>query len=352
MVEPEMMFDVAVIGAGPGGNIAAKICAHSNLKTILVEKNALPRDKPCGGWLTPSALQIIYENFGELPKGLVEKQIEEIILLPTCRFSQEINGASVYRKSFDFWLTEKAKDEGVMVQNATLKSLFQREDCVVLNLKSDTSEKEINARYVVGADGAGSIVRSTLYPTLKTKLAKTYQIYVKGQLPRDAIYIYFPLKKPQVTYFWMIPKKEVVVLGVGGLPPINNKKLMQNFFSAMKKRFKLGKILKHEAYPIPTFSPTDLALGKKRTLLVGDAASLANPFTGEGIFGSLMSGKLAARAIIEDFNAPLYVSKTYRKKLKPLISRLRKMHTMYTYYQSLNYKERQDTIKSYFEAAL
>ena len=85
------------------------------------------------------------------------------------------------------------------------------------------------------ADSAGSIVRSTLYPTMKAKLAETYQVYVKGQLPRDAIYIYFPLKTSRVTYLWMIPKKEIVVLGVGGLPPINVKQLVQNFFSAMKK---------------------------------------------------------------------------------------------------------------------
>ena len=110
----------------------------------------MPRNKPCGGWLTPSALQIIHENFGELPSGLVEKQIEEIILLPTCRFSQKISGASIYRRFFDFWLTEKAKEEGVIVQNATLQVLFQRRDYVVLNLKSGTSEKEINAKYVVG----------------------------------------------------------------------------------------------------------------------------------------------------------------------------------------------------------
>ena len=110
--------------------------------------------------------------------------------------------------------------------------------------------------------------------------------------------------------------------------------------------------MRYEAYPIPTFSPTDFALGKKRTLLVGDAASLANPFTGEGIFSSLISGKLAAEAIIEDFNEPFQVPKTYRKKMKPLISRLRKMHIMYTYYQSLNYKERQEIVKSYFESTL
>lgn len=347
-----MMFDVAVIGAGPGGNLAAKTCANGNLKTLLIEKNALPRDKPCGGWLTPSTLQIIHENFGELPDSLVEKRIEEIILLPTCRFSQEINGASVYRKSFDFWLTEKAKDEGVIVQEATLKSVFQKEDYVVLNLKSGASEKEINAKYVVGADGVGSIVRSTLYPSMKVELAETCQMYVEGQLHRDAIYVYFPLKRPKVTYFWMIPKKEIVVLGVGGSPPINNKELMQEFFAEMKKRFKLDKILKREAYPIPTFSPNGFALENRRILLVGDAACLANPFTGEGIFSSLMSGKLAGMAIKEDFDDPLHVSKTYRKKLKPLISRLRKMHTMYIYYQSLSYKERQDIVKSYFGVTL
>lgn len=344
------MFDVAVIGAGPSGAIAAKICAKNKLKTILIEKKPLPRDKTCGGWLTSSALRVVQKNFGEIPQDLLEKRIEEIILLPDCEIHQPISAVSVYRKFFDHWLTQNAEEEGAVIHNATLKSLSQKQDYIVMNLKCNNLMQEMSAKYVVGADGAGSTVRSCLYPNLKRQLAEAHQVYVEGELPKNAVYVYFPLKEPQVTYFWTIPKKKFVGIGVGGLPPIDLKKLMKSFLSMIKEKFKLRKILKYETYPIPVFSPTNLALGERRILLVGDAASLANPFTGEGIFSSLVSGKLASQAIIENFDEPSRVSKIYKKKLKPLLTELRQMYALFNYYHSLDYKRRQSFVKDCFEA--
>lgn len=343
------MFDVAVVGAGLSGAIAAKICAGNNLKTILIEKRPLPRDKACGGFLTPSAIRIIEENFGKIPQNLMEKRIEDILLLPDCDLHQSISGASIYRRFFDYWLTQKSEEAGAVILNATLKSLSQKKDYIVMELKRNNLKQEIDAKYVVGADGVGSTVLSYLYPNLKRQLAEAYQAHIEGQLPKDAVYIYFPIKEPRVTFFWAIPKKNIVVIGVGGLPPINLKKHMQNFLSMIKEKYKLGKILKYETHPIPIFTPTNIALGEERMLLVGDAASLANPFTGEGIYSSLISGKLASEAIIKDFNDPSHVSKMYKKELGTLLTKLRKMYTLFTYYNSLDYTQRQSILKSYFE---
>ena len=344
-----MMFDVAVIGAGPSGAIAAKTCTNNKLKTILVERKPLPRDKTCGGWLTSVAVQIIQENFRKIPKRLLERKIEEIILLPDCKFHQPTDAVSVYRKSFDYWLTQNAEKAGAIIHNATLKSLSQKHDCVLMKLKYNDLEQEISAKYVIGADGVGSTVRSCLYPNLKRQLAETYQAYAEGQLPKKAVYVYFPLTEQRVTFFWLIPKKKIVVFGVGGMPPINLKKLMQNFHSMIKERYKLGKILKHESYPIPLFSPVDFKLGEGRTLLIGDAASLANPFTGEGIFPSLVSGKVASEAIVRNLNEPSQVFETYKKKLKPLLTKLRELYELFVYYQSLDYEARRSILESYFE---
>ena len=343
------MFDVAVIGAGPSGSIAAKILANNKLKTILIEKKTLPRDKPCGGWLTSSALQIIQKNFGKMPGKLLESQIKNVILLPDCKFHETVDAVSVYRKFFDYWLTQKAGEAGAIIHNATLKSLSQKHDYILMKLKYNDLEQEISAKYVIGADGVGSTVRSCLYPNLKRQLAETYQAYAEGQLPKKAVYVYFPLREQLVTFFWLIPKKKVVVFGVGGVPPINLKKLMQSFHSMIRERYKLGKILKHETYAIPLFSPVDFKLGGGRALLIGDAASLANPFTGEGIFPSLMSGKVASEAIVRNFNEPSQVFETYEKKLKPLLTKLRELYELFAYYQSLDYEARRSILESYFE---
>jgi len=344
-----MMFDVAVIGAGPGGAITAKTCANNKLKTILIEKKPLPRNKPCGGCLTFYSLRTIRENFGEIPQNLVENRIEEVILLPDCQLRQPAEGISVYRKYFDYWLTQKAAEAGAVIYNATLTALSRKQDHVVMKLKRKNLEQKITAKFVVGADGVGSTVLSFLYPNLKRKLVQTHQVYIEGQLPRNAFYAYFPLEERGVTYFWVIPKKEIVVAGVGGLPPINLRRHMQNFLSMLKVKYNLGKIVKYETYPIPTFSPANLALGRGRILLVGDAASLVDPFYGEGIYSSLVSGKLASETIIKNFNEPSKLSKEYRKRLKPLLTELKEMHKLTTYYQSLDFTGRQNFLKELFK---
>lgn len=343
-----MMHDVAVIGAGPSGTVAANICARNGLRTILIEKMPLPRDKPCGGWLSPGALQIIQENFGKMPENLLECRVDDLILLPDCELHQPINAVSVYRKYFDHWLAQGSEKSGAVVYNATLKSLSRKNDQIILKLNRNGMEQEITAKYVIGADGFGSTVRSSLYK-LKPQFVEAYQAYVEGQLPREAVYVYFPLDEAGVTFFWVIPKKANVVVGVGGLPPLDLKRLMQNFLSMAKEKYKLGKILKYEAYPIAVFSPANLKLGKRRTFLVGDAACLANPFTGEGIYGSLMSGMLVARSIVENFDDPSKALQTYRQRLKPLLSKLKEMHSLYAYYLSLNHEEKQSFVKEYFE---
>ena len=341
------MFDVAVIGAGPSGAITAKKCAESGLKTVLVERETLPRDKPCGGLLSPSVLKLVRGSFGKFPTDVVETPIEEMVLsLQSYEFKQHVAGVSVYRRVFDYWLTLEAEKAGSILRKGSLTSLLQKKDHVELKLQKGDLREEMKAKYVVGADGVGSVVCSSLIPTLKRQLLQTYQTYAVGEIPKNTAYLFFPIKEPKVTYFWLIPKKQVVVLGVGGLPHINLKKLMQIFFSKMKKEYSFKRILRTEAYPVPMFSPENVALGKKRALLVGDAASLANPFTGEGIFSSLNSGKFASEAVIAHFDDPFQVLKAYKRKMKDLLTELNDAYTFYLQYRSLNDAQRQNILRT------
>src|SRR3990170_2615249 len=123
-----MIWDVAVVGAGPSGSIAANLCARKKLKTVLIEKMLLPRDKPCGGWLSPVTLQVTQENFGKMPESLLESRVDDIVLLPDCDLHQQVDAVSVQRKSFDHWLAQSAEESGAVVYNATLKSFSRKRD--------------------------------------------------------------------------------------------------------------------------------------------------------------------------------------------------------------------------------
>ena len=123
---------------------------------------------------------------------------------------------------------------------------------------------------------------------------------------------------------------------------------MQEFLSFLRKGYDLGDIVKQEANPIAAFSPHTLKLGKQRVLLVGDASFLANPFTGEGIYGALISGRAAGESIAENLFEPSRALKAYKQKLKPLLSKMKQAYSLWTYYLSLNRETKQSFVKDYF----
>jgi len=122
------MWDVIVVGAGPGGSVAAKICAEEGLKTLLLERRELPRDKVCSGILAgETAKNLIREKFGDFPNGVLaypyylRGQIVYVQGAEPGIIKQSMPIA--WRRDLDYWMTRKAQEQGTEVLESTRRLL-------------------------------------------------------------------------------------------------------------------------------------------------------------------------------------------------------------------------------------
>ena len=284
------MHDVAIVGAGPGGSAAAHVLAPQGLDVLLLDKSEFPRDKTCGDGLTPRALRVL-DTMGLLPEVLrLGCRIDgyEVVAPNGKRTTSPITGepgALVVRRSvLDDLILQRATASGAHFRGGiTVTHVEPRADAVALRTAAET----FMTRRVVIATGAatGVLTRSgILRHQPKAMLAargytahtttSTFQLSFKNA--------------PSPGYGWVFPVADGIAnIGVGFLPKHKGQPAR-----AALERFHPG-IEDVRSYPIrvdflraPTHAP--------RTLLVGEAAGLVNPLTGEGIDYALESGRMAA----------------------------------------------------------
>ena len=326
-------FDVIVVGGGPGGSVAAKKCAEGGLKTLLVEKRRFPRDKVCSGMVMGRwARQIIEEEFGRIP--------ESVLTNPAFLCGQRfyVDGAEVqelewdtafaWRRDLDFWMVQRAEASGVAV----------RDDCRVLRVRYSSGichvhvqekgkDEELQARFVIGADGATSVVRRSVFPALRVRYSGPIRECYRGQLnlEKDFFHWFFPKCAPRPR-FDVNFKGDVFLIEGAGVRELRNeiKKILlrYGFDPETKPQWTDGCAVPilHSSLLSGSFQPA-----KKNVLLVGDAAGLILPITFEGIGSALKSGVLAAKAIVENFDNGRMAVSSYLKSLYPMFNIIRRL---------------------------
>jgi menaquinone-9 beta-reductase len=321
-------FDVVIIGAGPAGSACAISLAGTGLRVALIDKATFPRDKTCG-----DALNIDVVNQLALMGGTLA---EEFAKLSTKTASYGINvfaanhhsfaiplyhnkvkscGYVIERYHFDNFLYQYAKAQvGIQCfENCAVDSMVQSADSVTIT--AGTMQWE--AKIVIGADGAHSIVAKKLAGQkvdMQHNSAGLRQYYegVTGFNADNMIELHF-FKETLPGYLWLFPMPDGranVGIGINSAiiakKQLNLRQLMHNLITTdphLKERFANAK-------PLETVKGYGLPLGgKKRSLsgnhflLVGDAAALIDPFSGEGIGNAVRSGRLAAAHIQQCFVA-------------------------------------------------
>lgn len=296
----QKIYDLAVIGAGPGGCAAASGLARRGFTVLILEKSALPRYKTCGGGLLHRARRLMPGPVAEV----VEREFHAITLnflaagLSFTATRPEAIVSMTMRADLDQMLAREAQKLGAeLVESCLVKNVVPQEQFVEI-----TAEKHsFRARFVIGADGVHSLTARTngwsplprLAPALEWELQLSAEDFARcGHTAR------FDFDSIESGYAWVFPKRDHVSVGIlsTSRTNVNLSAKLENYLAAIGLR----EILKSEkhGYLIP-LAPRREPLARGRVLLVGDAAGLADPITAEGISHAWQSGQLAAEAIAE-----------------------------------------------------
>ena len=327
------MHDVIVVGAGPAGSAAAKRCAQSGLNTLILEKEVLPRNKVCSGIVLGPVADIIIKNeFGNLPEsilcqpGYLSGVMSHVVDIGSQRVDNVI--ALTWRKNLDYWMNRKALEQGAKIlEGVRFTGLSQEGQGFRVEIEKDKKRSEIQAKFVVGADGATSAVRRSVFPELKMKHVFSYQEHYEGKLDLDKKYLHTfrSLGHPPMR-FAVIHKDNLFLLtftaGAGELS--QGVKPTKDFLSKNYRFDTTQKPVHKEACPTSVmhkelisrgFTP---ALGN--CLLVGEAGGFNMPVILEGIGLGIKTGLLAADSIVKAVETNKQADKFYLADADNIIS--------------------------------
>ncbi|GGM19437.1 hypothetical protein GCM10011608_00060 [Micromonospora sonchi] len=305
-------FDVVVVGAGPAGAAAALAARRAGAGVLLLDRADFPRDKACGDGIAAHALDVLAEL------GVADA-VAGHPPVPALRLVAPGGGAvaralprpayTVPRQVFDARLVAAAVDAGALLRRRAVRRVEARPDRVVL-------DGEISARVLVGADGAGSVVRRALGQ--RANPDRHLALAIRGYAPAPPgppVQLIVTSAARWPAYAWSFPIGDGRAnVGYGEVlrgEALSRAHLLDRL-AALLPGTEPGRVtgLRAHHLPLSTFRPVP---GRGRVLLAGDALSLINPFTGEGIFYALRSGALAGVAAA---SAPEQAARRYALTLR------------------------------------
>jgi flavin-dependent dehydrogenase len=287
---------VCIVGAGPAGSMAGLEFAKRGASVAIFDPSH-PREKPCGGGLTGKSLALLPEGPARDP--VPARRVQR------CRFDTprglmlELGLGEpvgmVARAEFDAWLLRRAVDAGARHHKDRITRVDAEGRVKTLAGLEETFD------LVVGADGANSLVRRTfLTATPKERRWMACGWYARG----DAEMVVRFLQNVE-GYLWLFPRAGHVGVGIGaplGHPPTRDllallEREVARAFPAMAR----DEDTPYYAHTIPSPGEDGATLREmagEKWALIGDAAALADPITGEGIFYALRSGQLLAETMM------------------------------------------------------
>lgn len=300
-------YDLIVIGAGPAGSTVARHASQLGLKTILVEKERIPRNKLCGGGVTPKVLKLLDFN---LPDEIIESAPTSArIHVGASYFTLHSTRPLVYmtsREKFDTLLANKAAEAGVEVKDSTLvKNVVTHPSFIEVQ----TPQQSFEALMVAGCDGMGGpTARATgLYDRWEPSEV-AYAIESEILVGEEAVHQFMGVERYFDVYFgvspagygWVFPKDDHLTVGVGcRLSKLRDgPDLFKSFLSAVPE-LEGHEVPTPQAHLIPLGGAVRVPVVADRVLLAGDSAGYAEPLLGEGIYFAIKGGQIAAETAEE-----------------------------------------------------
>ncbi len=296
------LYDVIVIGAGPGGSLTGYLLSRQGLKVLIVEKKELPRYKPCAGGLTRRALNILPFDISDVVEG--RSYTARISIQNKPVFVKADNHpivTMVMRDKLDYFLVRKAIGEGTrLLDGAAFRSLSG----AVGNLEVETSKGIFKTRLLVGADGVNSKVARELGWRGRRNIMTAMEGEVFYQdvqtLENLGDSVHFDFGVVPEGYGWVFPKGDH--LSIGLLSSASSTRYLKpyfGFYMRMKRLDAHAEVVSLRTHLIPHGPDTINIFADQRVVLVGDAAGFSDPVTGEGIFFAIRGAQIASKVILD-----------------------------------------------------
>ncbi len=292
-------YDVTIVGAGPGGATLAYELATKGIRVLLLEKETLPRYKCCAGGITVRAAKLLNFDIQELAEDVITD------VAVTFKGDSHYHGHSdqaliytVMRDKFDHALVKRAEEAGaVIIQGQKVKRVSSGAGWAEVS----TTTGDFRSQYVAGADGAHSVVARGL--GLRNNKSHIVGIEAEIAIPKEELARWKSLITVDLWAVpggcaWVFPKQDLLSIGIACINSRANylKRGYQEFMKSLN--ISHYTIKRWGGALIPTCGRKAIAC-RDRTVLIGDAAGLADPLSGEGIHNAVYSAKLAA-AVIEE----------------------------------------------------
>ena len=306
-------MNVVIVGAGPAGSSTAYYLARSGHSVTLIDPLG-PHEKTCGGGVPVKGIKGFPEFYDDFPpaKKLIESMILSFEGHDTCEIPMP-GGLGVFsRETHDKHIFDKALKAGAEYLPRKFKDCkFQNGSWLI-----STDDKDLVADYVIGADGATSRVRNRLASKLPREAYFKAADYLvkKTDLP-----LHIGFQKDLNGYLWVFPREENCSIGIVDFDDDTSKRMTVLDTYLKKSGISEELIISKRSALIPSLRKSDLADHKicgENWALVGDAAAMAEPITGEGIYYAMRSAKLLSECLNEkkDYNA------VWRKEFSQIIS--------------------------------
>jgi geranylgeranyl reductase family protein len=307
-------FDVIICGGGPGGSTCALGFVDTNIRVAVIEKSNFPREKVCGDGMAPyipKALNLISPKF----KQAFDQFAERIPISHV--YMKAFNGRVAHVAFKEPWFISSRYhfDNFLYTQASALPNVtyFLEEQVTQVNIAENIvsvetdKKRQLQAKLIIGCDGATSIVRRQLTqykldPEYTCAAVRAYFSGVKD-IMKDTFEFHFVPKYPN-GYFWVFPSEgDQTNIGFGMMThDVAHQKLKLRDVlleiidddPKLKERFKEATLTGDiKGWSIP-FAYGKHPISGNRFMLVGDAASVADPMSGEGIGQAIVTGRIAA----------------------------------------------------------
>jgi geranylgeranyl reductase family protein len=315
------MNSIIVVGAGPAGSTCAEFLAKNGFLTTILEKEKIPRYKPCGGAIPKEMIKEF-----DIPSSIIQRYFNSLILhhiTGDVTLERKGEGAILWRSDLDNFLTQRACNSGARL----------REETKVINITKEanefhiqTNKGEFKSDWIIAADGSNSTVLKLLgwknYSSDEIALTITHEVKLTQQLiderlGADNLHIYFSKKLIGIGYGWLFPKIDTISVGWGcQLNDIkNSNRQFHEFLDLVQEQIKGGKLMKKAAHLVPV---STRPFYRDKIVAVGDAAGFVDPLSGKGIIYAAWSGLIAAQVLKRtiDKNNTEEFKELFEKQLK------------------------------------